>query len=121
VDVALRDGSTVRVRRTRPEDRDAVRAFLEGLSEESRWLRFFGAGVNLADAATVAVCGPHAVSIVAVTGAEGRVVGHGICVRQSHEAAEVAFIAGPHGTLIVDARVRIEATPARRPIGALDR
>ena len=30
-------------------------------------------------------------------------------------------IAGPHGAVIVDARIRLAAAPARRPVGALDR
>jgi acetate---CoA ligase (ADP-forming) len=91
VDVALRDGSTVRMRSTRADDYDAVRSFLEGLSDESRWLRFFGAGPNLDDAASVAVKGPHSVSLVGVTGADGRVVGHGMYVRETDREAEVAF------------------------------
>ena len=53
-DVVLRDGSTIRVRRAEPADFDAVKTFLEGLSEQSRWLRFLGAGPDLADAARVA-------------------------------------------------------------------
>src|SRR3954451_21421828 len=91
VDVALRDGSTVRMRSARPADYDAVHAFLEGLSDESRWLRFFGAGPNLDDAATVAVKGPHSVSLVGVTGSDGQVVGHGMYVRETDGQAEVAF------------------------------
>ena len=45
-DVALRDGSTLRVRPAEPGDREAIRDFLAGLSEESRWLRFFSTGVD---------------------------------------------------------------------------
>jgi acetyl coenzyme A synthetase (ADP forming)-like protein len=40
-DVVLRDGSTARIRPVRPDDAPAVSALFEGLSEESRWLRFF--------------------------------------------------------------------------------
>jgi acyl-CoA synthetase (NDP forming)/RimJ/RimL family protein N-acetyltransferase len=43
-DVILRDGSALRLRSPRPEDEDAIRAFFEGLSFESRYLRFHGAG-----------------------------------------------------------------------------
>src|SRR4051794_32591544 len=89
VDVALRDGSTIRVRPTVPEDFDAVKVFLEGLSERSRWLRFFGAGPNLTDAANMAVTPERSVSLVAVTG--GRVVAHGMYIRETPDAAEVAF------------------------------
>jgi acyl-CoA synthetase (NDP forming)/GNAT superfamily N-acetyltransferase len=91
VDVALRDGSTVRVRPTRPDDLEAVHSFLESLSEESRWLRFFGGGANLLDAATVAVTSPQAESRIAVTGADGHVVGHGMYVRGRADEAELAF------------------------------
>src|SRR3954470_4979365 len=90
-DVALRDGSTIHVRPTRPDDRAAIRAFLEGLSEESRWLRFFGAGVNLDDAAAVAVDDARGYSLIAVTGADDRVVAHGSYVREGPGMAEVAF------------------------------
>jgi acetyl coenzyme A synthetase (ADP forming)-like protein len=91
VDVALRDGSTIRVRQSRKDDWGAIREFLGELSEESRWLRFFGAGVNLDDAATVAVDDTRAFSLIGVTGADGRVVAHGIYVPERPGAAEVAF------------------------------
>jgi acetyl coenzyme A synthetase (ADP forming)-like protein len=90
-DVVLRDGSTIRVRPTNADDWAAIRAFLEDLSEESRWLRFFGAGVNLDAAATVAVDQSRGLSLIAVTGADGHVVAHGIYVPESHGVAEVAF------------------------------
>ncbi len=91
VDVALRDGSTIRVRPTQPDDWAAIRSFLESLSEESRWLRFFGAGVNLKDAATVAVDNTRGCSLIAVTGADGHVVAHGLFVPEGRGVAEVAF------------------------------
>src|SRR6516165_11378287 len=37
----LRDGSTAQVRLARPEDRDALQAFFQRLSAESRRRRFF--------------------------------------------------------------------------------
>lgn len=43
-DVILRDGSALRLRSPQPEDEDAIRAFFDGLSFESRYLRFHGAG-----------------------------------------------------------------------------
>jgi acetyl coenzyme A synthetase (ADP forming)-like protein len=42
-DVILRDGSTLRLRRTQPEDAEALVAFFLKLSPESRYLRFQGA------------------------------------------------------------------------------
>ena len=43
VDVALRDGSTVRIRPSAPDDIDAVRDFFSGLSQSSALFRFHGA------------------------------------------------------------------------------
>ncbi|WP_051223448.1 GNAT family N-acetyltransferase [Conexibacter woesei] len=43
-DVILRDGSALRLRSPQPEDEEAIRAFFDGLSFESRYLRFHGAG-----------------------------------------------------------------------------
>src|ERR1700692_3740131 len=54
VDVALRDGSTLRIRPVRREDRPAIQAFLEGLSLRSVGFRFFGQ-VNLDWAADWAI------------------------------------------------------------------
>ena len=47
VHIALRDGSTAHVRPVVPADAPALRTFLQNLSENSRWLRFFSLGVNL--------------------------------------------------------------------------
>ena len=55
-DIVLRDGSTVHVRPATPEDEPRLRAFLASLSDESRWFRFFSAGVNL-DAAARSAAG----------------------------------------------------------------
>jgi acetate---CoA ligase (ADP-forming) len=41
-DVILRDGGTLRLRPPTPDDREAMRAFYEGLSAQSRYLRFHG-------------------------------------------------------------------------------
>ena len=40
-DVALRDGTLLHVRPIRPEDADLERAFVDGLSEQTRYYRFF--------------------------------------------------------------------------------
>ena len=55
IDVALRDGSTVRVRGARPQDLPAVRDFLARLEPAARWFRFFSAGINLERAAQDAI------------------------------------------------------------------
>jgi acyl-CoA synthetase (NDP forming)/RimJ/RimL family protein N-acetyltransferase len=43
-DVLLRDGSTLRLRAPGPADFDAIKAFYDGLSPESRYMRFHGFG-----------------------------------------------------------------------------
>jgi acetyl coenzyme A synthetase (ADP forming)-like protein len=47
IDVVLRDGSSVRIRGAHPSDEAPILAFLKGLSDESRWLRFRSASVDL--------------------------------------------------------------------------
>ena len=42
-DVVLRDGSTLRLRPPTADDEGALISFFEGLSPESRYLRFHGA------------------------------------------------------------------------------
>lgn len=54
-DVVLRDGSTVRLRPVDPDDLVGLEAFLEGLSPESRLLRFFSRSVDVKRAAYAAV------------------------------------------------------------------
>jgi succinyl-CoA synthetase alpha subunit/RimJ/RimL family protein N-acetyltransferase len=91
-DVVLRDGSTVRVRPVRPEDEASLRAFLDGLSAESRWLRFFG-GANVERQARRAAEVDYAdrYGVVATSGSDDGIVGHGEYVRLDPERAEVAF------------------------------
>jgi acetyl coenzyme A synthetase (ADP forming)-like protein len=91
VDIVLRDGSTGNVRPVRADDLGAVRAFLAALSEESLSLRFFSAGVSVDRAAQAALDPGGGASLVAVTGADGRVVGHGTYVPVVRGRAEVAF------------------------------
>src|SRR5215208_2710363 len=92
-DVALRDGSTVRVRPVRAEDRDALRAFFAELSEESRAFRFFSGAVNVDWAADWAVDVDYAQTygLVATSGQNGHVVAHGSYVAGQAGRAEVAF------------------------------
>src|SRR5688500_9645180 len=79
-DVALRDGSTIHVRPVRHEDEAAIAELLRGLSEESRYLRFFSGGANLERAAEEAARVDHRnrLGLVATAGADGRVVAHAI-------------------------------------------
>lgn len=93
VDVALRDGSTVRVRPVCPEDAGALRDFLSGMSADARWLRFFTLGVDLDRAARwAAEPGAGAgFGLVATSGSPARIVGHAAYARESEGRAEIAF------------------------------
>lgn len=94
VDVALRDGATVRVRPMTADDEPALRDFLDALSIESRALRFFSAGADLHRAASyMAVLEPErGHGLVAVAGEPERIVAHAAYIREpSRDRAEVAF------------------------------
>jgi acetyl coenzyme A synthetase (ADP forming)-like protein len=93
VDVALRDGATVRVRPMRPGDEPGLRDLLEGLSLESRSLRFFSGGADLDSAASymASLESESGQALVAVVGDPERIVAHAAYIRESAERAEVAF------------------------------
>jgi acetate---CoA ligase (ADP-forming) len=92
-DVALRDGSTVRVRPVRPTDRDAIRAFLGDLSEDSRAFRFFSSAANLDRAADSASDVDYVTryGLLALRGEDATVVGNASYVTTRDGEAEVAF------------------------------
>ena len=100
VDVLLRDGSSVRLRRVGPEDRERIRRFFAELSQQSRYLRFFALGTpSEAMLASSLGLDLRALSLVAERGG-------GICAiatwgRESVDSpiAEVAFAVadGLHG------------------------
>lgn len=92
-DVVLRDGSTVCVRPVRAEDRGALLAFLEGMSPESRRLRFFSAAADLRGAARwAATAGQRrGYGLVATTGDPPSIVAHAGFERVDDDRAEVAF------------------------------
>jgi acetate---CoA ligase (ADP-forming) len=94
VDVALRDGATVRVRPMDAGDENALRELLDGLSVESRWLRFFSAGSDLHRVARyMAELEPEkGRGLVAVAGDPEHVVAHAAYVREAPGCAEVAFV-----------------------------
>jgi acetyl coenzyme A synthetase (ADP forming)-like protein len=91
-DVALRDGSTVHVRPVRREDEQALDLFLKGLSDESRYLRFFTGAVNIDDQAQQAanVDYQDRYGLVAVVGGD-TLVAHAVWLRTGPDRAEVAF------------------------------
>lgn len=92
-DVVLRDGSTVRVRVLRPEDEQKLLLLLESLSDEARWMRFFTLhkGSALVAEARREATLDHAFSLIALSGAEERVVGHAFYAVLEENRAEVAF------------------------------
>ncbi len=67
------DRPVVHLRRIRPEDQDGLARFYDGLSPDSRRLRFFSAGSGLAPGAAQGFCRPDHASqegFVAVVGAD---------------------------------------------------
>jgi len=93
-DVALRDGSTVHVRRIRRSDQGELRAFFASLSIESLAYRFFSAGISEATAARYAVDVDYhqRFGLVALHGTEPHIVGHAMYAATSSDSVEVAFV-----------------------------
>ncbi|HUB36607.1 MAG TPA: GNAT family N-acetyltransferase [Solirubrobacteraceae bacterium] len=93
VDVALRDGSSLHIRPVRPDDGDAIHAFLYALSPETVDLRFFGAP-NLEWVAnwSIDVDYRDRYALVATAGPDAQIVAHGAYIRVSPHRAEVAFM-----------------------------
>jgi len=93
VDVALRDGATVRIRLMTADDEPGLRALLDALSLESRTLRFFSAGANVQRAAAymAAIAPDDGRGLVAVAGDPERIVAHAAYIRDAPGCAEVAF------------------------------
>ena len=90
VHIALRDGSTARVRPVAPSDEPALREFLDGLSQDSRWLRFFSLGIDMGRAARRAA-DPGGYGLIVTAGAQERVVAHAVYEIERPGRAEVAF------------------------------
>ena len=92
-DVVLRDGSTVHVRPVRAGDQDAIRAFLEGLSDESIGFRFFGRpNFDWVTNWSVDVDYADRFALVAEGGSPPTILAHAAYIRGEGPAAEVAFI-----------------------------
>lgn len=90
-DVLLRDGSTLRLQAPTPADFDDVRDFFDGLSADSRFMRFHGyARTDVAARAAVEAAGPDRCSLIARH--DGRLVAvAGFDGLREMGAAEVAF------------------------------
>ena len=90
VNAVLRDGSSVRIRASQPTDESAIAAFLAGLSEESRRLRFGPGTVDLdVTARRWSGIDCEDCCVLAVLG--GEVVGQASYERLTHDRALVAF------------------------------
>ena len=93
VDVALRDGSTLQIRPVSAEDASAIKVFLTTLSPESIGFRFFGSpSLDWVAGWSVDVDYADRYALVASTGPERAIVGHGAYVRLDERRAEVAFM-----------------------------
>src|SRR6266568_409011 len=95
-DVALRDWTTVHVRPARHEDAPELQRLFEGLSGESRYLRFFSGAVDVPLVVHWAadVDYQQRDGLVALTGADGRIVAHVGWERERDrpERAEIALV-----------------------------
>jgi acetyl coenzyme A synthetase (ADP forming)-like protein len=90
IDVVLRDGSSVHIKASHPSDELAIAAFLSGLSEESRRLRFGSDNVDLeAMARRWSGVDCEDCCVLAVLG--GEVVGQASYERLGDDRALVAF------------------------------
>src|ERR1700751_1876971 len=92
-DIVLRDGATVHVRPLRAEDEPAMRPFLESVSPDSIWFRFFGT-VKLDWAArwSVNVDYTDRFGLVVETGDPPSIIAHAAYVRIDYNRAEVAVL-----------------------------
>jgi acetyl coenzyme A synthetase (ADP forming)-like protein len=92
-DVALRDGSTIRLRPVRPGDGDRLLSFFSRLDLHSQSLRFFSGAPDLPDIARqmASVDYQTRFGLLACRGADDRVVGHGLYAALGEGRAEVAF------------------------------
>jgi len=91
----IRDGTRVTLRQVRRSDVPALRAFVQALSPESRYLRFHGTVTDLSEAQwkyLVSADGWNHVAVVAWIGR--RVVGVGRYIRfeDAPDTAEVSFV-----------------------------
>ena len=102
-EVTLRDGSTVHVRPVRPDDKLAIREFLEGVSPESIGFRFFGA-INLdwVTAWAVAVDYPDRFALVAETGTPRRIIAHAAYIKVKPALPDGETATAEHGHAVCD-------------------
>jgi acetyl coenzyme A synthetase (ADP forming)-like protein len=93
VDVALRDGSTVHIRPVQPDDREAIRTFLESLSTDSVQFRFMGIpDLEWVINWSLDVDYTDRYGLVATAGPDRAIVAHAAYLRGDQNSAEVAFM-----------------------------
>ena len=100
----------MRIRPVVRDDRDALKTFLEGLSEQSRIFRFFGPGKELGWAADRLTDLDYrtAHGLVALRGSATEIVGHGPYQATRESRAEIALEVGDSmqgqglGTILID-------------------
>jgi acetyl coenzyme A synthetase (ADP forming)-like protein len=93
-DVALRDGSTARVRPARPSDAIIVEDYLIGLSPETRRLRFWSQAIDVRALARSIVdvdYVDHLTLLVFHGGEEGRMIGGAQYIRMTGKRAELGI------------------------------
>jgi acetate---CoA ligase (ADP-forming) len=92
-DVVLRDGATVPVRPVRADDGAAMRAFLDSVSSDSIWFRFFGTpNLDWAASWSVNVDYGDGFGLVVESGNPRAIIAHAAYVRMDYGRAEVAFL-----------------------------
>ena len=93
-DVALRDGSTVRIRPARPEDETRVQDYLIGLSPETRRLRFWSQAIDVGALARSIVdvdYDDHLTLLVLQGGDDGTMIGGSQYIRIEGGRAEISL------------------------------
>jgi acetate---CoA ligase (ADP-forming) len=93
VHIVLRDGSTAEVRPVAESDAEALVAFLDGLSPQSRWFRFFTGAADLDRVGrwATATAERGGMGLLVTTGEQERIVAHAGFEPESPGRAEVAF------------------------------
>ena len=93
-DAVLRDGSTVRIRPARPNDRDRLEDYFIAMSPETRRLRFWGASVDVTSVTAAALDQDfvrHLTLLAFSGGSDGKVVGGAQYIAGDQRRAEVSF------------------------------
>ncbi len=106
--VRLRDGSQVTIRPVREEDEGPLRAFLDGLCEEARRLRFFSRAIDTTRAAEWAAETDKGRCGLVAHDETGMIVGHAVFIVLAPTRAEVAVEVADHlhgrslGTILIE-------------------